>query len=183
MDAATWLNVLALTISICALTTSVWLAGHQVRAAQQANCLPAYLELLSEFRSPELHDQYAYVCSRLNQEHSPDGGLRALPVGPREIAYNVAYFFQTFASLYALGIIDEKTAIMMVRSRTIKVWEALRPYVERERQYPDVDPNMLSLLEAFARISAEYRGPAAIQVMSARHKRASLLRRLLPPRL
>jgi hypothetical protein len=56
---------------------------------------------------------------------------------------------------YTLGIIDEGTAIAMVRSRTTKVWEALRPYVERERRYPDVDPNMLSLLEAFARISAE----------------------------
>ncbi|MFF4693388.1 hypothetical protein [Streptomyces sp. NPDC001307] len=43
----------------------------------------------------------------------------------------------------------------MVRSRTTKVWEALRPYAERERRYPDVGPNMLPLLEAFARMSAE----------------------------
>ncbi|MFF9173914.1 hypothetical protein [Streptomyces sp. NPDC014793] len=181
MDAATWLNVLAITISVCALVASVWLGGHQVRAARQANCLPAFIELLSEFRSPELHDQYTYVCSRLNQEHSPDGGLRALPGETRENVYNVAYFFQTFASLYALGIIDEGTAITMVRRRTTKVWQALQPYVERERQYPDVDPNMLSLLEAFAKISAEYRGPSPTEVMGARHKRASLLRRLAPP--
>ncbi|MGY4965880.1 DUF4760 domain-containing protein [Streptomyces sp. 900105245] len=181
MDAATWLNVLAITISVCALVASVWLGGHQVRAARQANYLPAFIELLSEFRSPELHDQYVYVCSRLNQEHSPDGGLRALPAEPRKIVYNVAYFFQTFASLYALGIIDEGTAITMVRSRTTKVWQALHPYVQRERQYPDVDPNMLSLLEAFAKISAEYGGPSAAQVMNARHKRASPIRRLFLP--
>jgi hypothetical protein len=182
VDAATWLNVLAIAISVCALVASAWFGAHQIRAARQANCLPAFLELLSELRSPELHDQYAYVCGRLNQEHSPDGGLRALPPGPRECAYNIAYFFQTFASLYALGIIDEGTAIVMVRSRTTKVWEALRPYVERERRYPDVDPNMLSLLETFARISAEYRGPTAAEVIAARHQRALMSRRPIPRR-
>ncbi|MFI1440382.1 DUF4760 domain-containing protein [Streptomyces fructofermentans] len=173
MDPATWLNVLAVAISVTAVVASMWFGARQVRIAQHANHLPAFMELLAEFRDPRMHEQYAYVCSELGRRHSPDNGLRGLPPEARTAVYSIAYFFQTLAGMYAVGVIDETTAVIMVRGRAAKVWSAIEPYVERERQYPDVDPDLLSLLQAFARISATFHGPTAEQLLAARRRRAA----------
>ena len=180
VDAATVLNVLAIVISLCAVLASMWFGARQVQTAQRANFMPALLDLLAEFRSPQLHEQYRYVCSDLNQQHSPDGGLRGLPDETKATVYNVAYFFQTLAGMYALGIIDETTATIMARGRAAKVWSAIQPFVERERQFADVDANLLSLLEAYAHESARFQGPTAARLMRAR--RRAPLRRFDPQR-
>ncbi|MER5387254.1 hypothetical protein ABT040_44755 [Streptomyces sp. NPDC002688] len=181
MDAATWLNLLAILISVSAVVASMWFGARQVRTARHANHLPAFTELLAEFRKPQMHEQYVYVCSELRQQHSPDGGLRGLPPQAKTAVYNIAYFFQTLASLYAVGVIDETTAVLMVRGRPAKVWAAIEPFVERERQYPDVDPHLLSLLEAFARISSTFDGPTPGQLLEARHRRTRIRTRIRLP--
>ncbi|MFJ3673366.1 hypothetical protein ACIPSE_43625 [Streptomyces sp. NPDC090106] len=173
VSVSTVFNLLAITVSVAALVASLWFGARQVRTARHANHLPALMDLLSEFRSVRLHDQYQYVCTRLVQEHDPDAGLRGLPHEVREIVYNVAYFFQTLASLYAMGIIDESTATLMVRRRAATVWKALRPFVERERRFEDVDPNLLSLLEAYAEVSAGFDElPPAGDLIRERHRSA-----------
>ncbi|MER5950434.1 hypothetical protein ABT127_30790 [Streptomyces sp. NPDC001904] len=182
MSPSTLFNVLAVAVSLAALLATLWLGARQVQSARHANHLPALMDLLAEFRSARLHEQYAYVCSRLAVEHDPASGLRALPYEVRETVYNVAYFFQTFAALYAMGIIDEPTATMMVRRRSATVWAALRPFVERERSFPDVDPNLLSVLEAYAELSSDFEGPPAADLIRARHRAARhrRWRRLVP---
>ncbi|NNN38327.1 hypothetical protein HLK59_50205, partial [Streptomyces sp. S3(2020)] len=173
MSVSTLFNLLAVTVSVVALLATLWFGALQVRTARHANHLPALMDLLSEFRNVRLHDQYQYVCTRLGQEHDPNGGLRGLPHEVRETVYNVAYFFQTLASLYAAGIIDEPTATLMVRRRAATVWAALRPFVERERRFEDVEPNLLSLLEAYAEVSADFNDlPPAGDLIRARHQSA-----------
>ncbi|MFD5568935.1 MULTISPECIES: DUF4760 domain-containing protein [Streptomyces] len=161
-----------MTVSVAALLASLWFGARQVRAARHANYLPALMDLLAEFRTVRLHEQYQYVCTRLTQEHDPEVGLRGLPYEVRETVYNVAYFFQTLASLYAMGIIDESIATLMVRRRSATVWAALRPFVERERRFPDTDPNLLSLLEAYAEISADFDDRPAGDLIRAQYRSA-----------
>ncbi|MFE2302924.1 hypothetical protein ACFXAW_32570 [Streptomyces sp. NPDC059445] len=180
MDGATLLNLLAISISVIAVVASMWFGARQVQIARQANYIPALMDLLAEFRSAELHEQYAYVLRDLNREHAPDGGLRGLSPAAKTAVYSVAYFFQTLAGLYALGVIDETAAIVMARARITKVWEAIAPFVERERQFPDVDPNLLSLLQAYAGVSQRFNGPSNEELIWARwHERRSPLRHRL----
>ncbi|MFF3886298.1 hypothetical protein [Streptomyces sp. NPDC001914] len=180
MDGATFLNVLAISISVFAVLASMWFGARQVQIARQANYMPALMDLLAEFRSAELHDQYIYVLGDLNRDHTPDGGLRGLSPHAKSAVYSVAYFFQTLAGLYALGVIDETAASMMARARITKVWEAIAPFVERERQFPDVDPNLLSLLQAYAAVSQRFNAPSNEELVWARwHERHSRFRHRL----
>ncbi|MGD1225653.1 hypothetical protein AB9Q10_45375 [Streptomyces krungchingensis] len=180
MDGATLWNVLAIAISVSAVLASMWFGARQVQIARQANYIPALMDLLAEFRSAELHEQYAYVCRDLNREHAPDGGLRGLPPDAKAAVYNVAYFFQTLAGLYALGVIDETAAIVMARGRIAKVWQAIEPFVEQERRFPDVDQHLLALLQAYAAVSPQFTGPSSAELIQARwHSRHSTFRQRL----
>jgi hypothetical protein len=169
MDESTVLNILAVVISISAVITSTWFGLRQLRIARQTNHIPALIDLLSEFRTVELHEQYAYVCGRLGEENSPELGLSGLPPEAKKAVYSVAYFFQTFAGLCALGIIDEASAIVMVRGRAGRVWRAIEPFVLRERESPHVDAQLLTMLEAFAERIELYTDSTNVDLMWRPH--------------
>ncbi|MER6678877.1 DUF4760 domain-containing protein [Streptomyces sp. NPDC000983] len=172
MSSSTLLNVLAITVSVVALVASLFFGSRQVRAARHANYLPALMDLLAEFRTARLHDEYQYVCGRLAHEHDPAQGLRGLPSQTREVVFNVTYFFQTIAALYAMGIIDEAAATLMVRRRAATVWAAVQPFVERERLFEDVDPNLLSILQAYAETCPTFDERPAGDLIRERHREA-----------
>lgn len=49
-----------------------------------------------------------------------------------------------------LGILDEQAVTLMLRLRVMLVWEALAPYVHREREINPVGAHLLAGLEAWA---------------------------------
>ncbi|MEW2566602.1 hypothetical protein [Streptomyces sp. NPDC047070] len=150
MDGSLLLNLLALSISICAVAISVIFGMRQLAIARHANYIPALLDLLSEFRKVEFHEQYNFVCVRLQEECSPELGLSGLPLEVKETVYSVIYFFQTVAKLYTLGVLSDDVAMGMVRVRVTAMWRAVEPYVIKERESPLVDDDLLSVLGRFA---------------------------------
>ena len=56
------IDLIAIVLSIISLGVSSWLAARQILMSERANHLPAYLSLLSAFRSREFNDHYLYVC-------------------------------------------------------------------------------------------------------------------------
>ncbi|MFJ8056554.1 hypothetical protein [Streptomyces sp. NPDC096142] len=177
MDGTLLLNLLALFISICAVAISLLFGLRQLAIARHANYIPALLDLLGEFRRVEFHERYDYVCSRLREEHSPELGLSGLPPEAKKSVYSVAYFFQTLAGMYALGVIGEDVAMVMVRGRVKSVWRAVEPYVLKERESPFVDDHLLSVLERFAADAERFRGPSGADLLLARRGRAIRRRR------
>ncbi|MFF4782680.1 hypothetical protein ACFY3E_15460 [Streptomyces griseorubiginosus] len=168
MDGSLLLNLLALLISICAVAASLIFGTRQLAIARHANYIPALLDLLAEFRKVEFHEQYNFVCSRLREEYSPELGLSGLPSEVKQSVYSVAYFFQTLAGMYALGIIGEDVAMFMVRGRVNTVWRAIEPFVVKERESPVVDDHLLSILESFAADAEHFTGPPSADLLRAR---------------
>ncbi|MER5468294.1 hypothetical protein ABZX90_16835 [Streptomyces sp. NPDC002935] len=159
MDGSTYLNIAAISISIAALVAAVWFARQQVRIAREANHLPVLVELLGQFRSVELNDHYLYVCTKLHEEHPPElgQGISGLPLHAKEAVYDVAYFLQTFAGMTSMGITSEEQVVALLHTRVPQVWNAIAPYVEKERETGPVGPHLLALLEAFAARAEEHR--------------------------
>ena len=145
------INIVALVLSAVALGISTWLAVRQALQQKRATHLPAYLGMLSEFRSREFNDHYLYVCEKLSKDHDPKSGISGLPDHAREAIYDIAYYYQIFASLISTGIVDEEVTLALIHGRVIKVWDAISSFVIREREITDATGRyLLQILEAFA---------------------------------
>ncbi|WUI03911.1 hypothetical protein OHR68_19620 [Spirillospora sp. NBC_00431] len=143
-------NLIAIIISSLALGSSIYMAAQHARLMRRSNYLPAYLAYLSEFRSMEFNDRYRYVCESLRADHDPGLGLSGLPNDARRIVYDVAYFFQSFAVLTLLGLIDEEV-VSTTNYRVVQVWQAIGPFVKREREVNEsTGPYLLWTLEKYA---------------------------------
>ena len=146
-------NITAIALSVLALGTSTWLAVRQVLLSKRANHLPAYLHLLSEFRSREFNDHYLYVCEKLTEEHEAALGISGLPENAREAVYDIAYYYQELAILILTRIVDEDVVLAFFHWRIIekRAWEAIAPYVAREREISKASGSgVLGLLEEYA---------------------------------
>ncbi|MFD9436363.1 hypothetical protein [Streptomyces sp. NPDC060002] len=143
-------NVLPVVIAVVAVAVSTWLGMRQTRISRQANNIQAMIDLLAEFRSASFHDQHDYVCARLRQEHAPDGGVRGLPHDAKEAFCNVVYYYQSLANLTVFRIVDEEVFLPLLRYRIVSVWQAARPYVERERELRGRDGSYLTAFEELA---------------------------------
>ena len=128
MDTSITLSVAAVLVSVLALFASTFLTVGQLRLLRQTNHLPPIIELLSEFRSSKLHDNFAYVTTRLREEHDPELSIFELPEPARSTVIDTAYYYQTIASLVGFGVLDERI-IVVIRTRIIRVWESIEPYL------------------------------------------------------
>ncbi len=149
VDSAAVLGIVAVVVSVLALCVSALLGARQTRLMWDANHVPAVIELLSEFRSKQFHDDYQYIITRLRSEHDPELGISGLPESARAAVLNVAYYFQVFAFLIGFEIVDEAKVMSVVRLRVIQTWEALEPYVLVERKSNCFLP-VLTMLETLA---------------------------------
>ncbi|MFI6298541.1 hypothetical protein ACIBEJ_43600 [Nonomuraea sp. NPDC050790] len=85
----------------------------------------------------------------LPREHDPKLGISGLPPAAREAVYDVAYFYQNFIAFQAVGILDKRLLAMM-NMRTFLVWEAIKPFVEREREIThETGPHLLRILQVY----------------------------------
>ncbi|MGI8334779.1 DUF4760 domain-containing protein [Actinomadura scrupuli] len=163
-------NLIALVLSALALVSSSYLAMQQKSVQRRANFVPAYMQMLTELRSTGFHDHYQYVCTRLQAEHDPELGLSGLPEQARQAVYDVAYFFQGFAMLRLTRIIDDDTMVSM-HVRVVRAWDAIAPYVEREREINGTSGlYLLRILEEYAN-DARRLPPDSVNMLIERHRK------------
>ncbi|MBB5079508.1 hypothetical protein [Nonomuraea endophytica] len=146
------LNAVAIGLSVLALLSSVYFAFQQVTSMKRANYVPAYLALLDVFRSPTFHEHHRYVVQRLGAEHDPALGISGLPAEAQEAVYDVAFFLHNFVILERLGIIDDRY-LMTLNDRVVRTWQAIAPFVHRERELVPL-PHLLQILEDHAAVAA-----------------------------
>ncbi|MGI5405119.1 DUF4760 domain-containing protein [Streptomyces sp. CA-135486] len=157
MDSSVVFNVATTSIAVVAVVTSIVFNARQARTAQHANHISVMVDLLQEFRSAEFHEQHDYVCTRLGAEHDPEAGVRGLPGEAKTAFYSVVYYYQSFANLAVFGLLDETLMVTVLRTRIVSVWQAVRPFVERERELRGEGDGgtYMSIFEELARRAAE----------------------------
>jgi hypothetical protein len=156
MDSSVVFNVVTAVIAVVAVVTSIVFSARQTRIAQHSNHISVMIDLLAEFRSAEFHKQHDYVCERMGVEHAPEVGVRGLPDEAKAAFYSVVYYYQSFANLAVFGLLDQTLLVTVLRTRIVSVWQAVRPFVERERQLRGENGGMyLSIFEELARHAAE----------------------------
>jgi hypothetical protein len=157
MDSSVVFNVATTSIAVVAVVTSIVFSARQARIAKHANHISVMIDLLAEFRSAEFHEQHDYVTMRLGSEHDPAAGVRGLSGEAKAAFYSVVYYYQSFANLAVFGLLDETLLATVLRTRIVSVWQAVRPFVERERELRGESGggNYLSIFEELARLAAE----------------------------
>ncbi|MBL7258640.1 hypothetical protein JKJ07_30445 [Actinoplanes sp. LDG1-01] len=91
-----------------------------------------------------------YVEGRLAIEHDPSLGIADLPSPAKERVFNVAYYFQSLASMVIFDVVDADIVVYMMRHRVRRVWTAIEPFVLNEREHGHHKGPMFSLLEDLA---------------------------------
>jgi hypothetical protein len=143
-------DAVSLTISIVSLLAAAYIAVRQYVLAKNSNNLPTTFELLKQFREPGLHESFDFVINELSARDSSKG-LMNLADAERVKVFDVCYFIQQIAMMIILGLADEIKFSVLIRARTIAVWNSVKPFVESERLLNSaVGPDFFTLLEAFA---------------------------------
>ncbi|WP_198153645.1 hypothetical protein [Catenuloplanes japonicus] len=130
--------------------------------------------MLQEFRSLEFHRDYEFVCEEL-PKLSSERGISGLNDEAQRKVYAVGYFFQLYAILAQLGIIDRRFMGVLLRRRYVEVWNSLRPVVLRERQLRNLpDESILNWLEEFAAYAERLPADEIVRIRVKQHKRSSV---------
>jgi hypothetical protein len=151
MTATVTVSIIALSVSLASATASGVLATRQFRHSKRVVHFPAVADLLAEFRKAEFHDRYDYVVNRLAAEHSPDLGILGLPEPAKSAVLDIAFYFQTFASLRGFGILDETKHLGNLYMRIVEVWMAIQPFAMAERERSSgANRHTLAVLQNYA---------------------------------
>lgn len=150
MDSPTVINVVTVIVSIAALYLSTGVARNQFKAQRHGNHIDPLISLLTEFRSLEFHQNYAYIRDEL-PKFSSEGGISGLSEDVQQRIYSIGYFFQLYAILVYLDIIDVRFISALLHRRYVEMWAALRPFVHKERELKNLPPaSILNIFESFA---------------------------------
>jgi hypothetical protein len=146
------LSAIAIGVSGVSALISLFVGSRQIIQFRRVNHFPVVADMLGEFRKAEFHMSYDYVVNKLQDEHSLDLGIMNLPEPARSDVINIAFYFQTFASLRRFKILRESKNLGNLYLRTVEVWDAIAPYVMEERKNAKGQANehTLALLEQYA---------------------------------
>ena len=142
-------SVISLVISTISLAAAVFIGVKQYLTQRRANNVPAF-ELLKQIEEPAFLDSLDFITGEL-KDYDPDKGLIGMPAEAREKVLTVCYFFQYLAMLMYLDLIDERAFTAFFGARTVAAWDAVEPFVLKERVLnPVTGREFLRLLETFA---------------------------------
>jgi hypothetical protein len=170
-------NIVAIALSAAALATSTYTALQHQALQKAVNFAPAYMQILRQYQTLDFHDHYRYVTTKLRTDHDPQLGISGLPDEARRAVYDIAYFFQGYGVLRLLRILDDQV-LPTLQPRLIAVWEAIEPYVERERElHGFTGLYLLRVLEEFAK-DAQTLPPGSLHTTLTRRRFVKIQRGL-----
>lgn len=98
---------------------------------RKANALPGYLDFFREYRLCE--PDRRYVLLRL-RNHERQRGISGLPEKAHGHAVNVCHYLDHLGFLVANQIIELDAVDRLMGRSVLVCWQALAPYIERERK-------------------------------------------------
>lgn len=169
MEISVIINVGAVAVSLSAMIVSALLARRQFSVQRHGNHVDPLIELLKEFRSLEFHQNYEFIRSTLPRLSS-DHGISGLDEAVQKKIYDIGYFFQLYAILAYLDIIDERFIGALLHRRYVETWSSMKPFVHKERELQGLhDGAILNFFEDFAD-QLSRRPPEEMQRMLARRR-------------
>jgi hypothetical protein len=171
-------SFISLAIALAAVWVSTWQVRQSSRATERSNALPVISELFREFRSSQFRDAVTYLLTS-KPTTIGSSGFSSLPIEWRDRAYRVCYFFDYLGVLVTYNIITEDLVIGALGTRLVQVWQAIKPFIDMERQHrassypPGVPPGFLAYYEHLVQRTYELGGHEAAKRI---HKRRGLRR-------
>ncbi len=153
------LGAVSLAIALIAVVVAVWQVRAQAVATERANSLPVASAVFNEFRSQGFRNHLLKVWNDTPPD-VPEGGFEALPLGWRESAYEVAYFFEHLGILVAYELVSEDLIVDFSANAVVRSWRTLDPFIQKERgrrrqgcATAAISPNFVSHFEHLAVIA------------------------------
>jgi hypothetical protein len=172
----TLLNGITLSASLIAVITSIAFALRQSRLMRQANQMPAALDLIYKFYSPEFVREERAVWASLGSEAAPEQGFSGMSDELHDHVYRICAYYQMVAYLVGFGMLDKRLAILPHHYRVIKTWSIVEPYVKGERDLRGDQYSFFNCFEDFALMCT--REPSARSQFYIRNRKAGLRWRL-----
>ncbi|MBO4270882.1 DUF4760 domain-containing protein [Microbispora triticiradicis] len=147
-----WMDLLGaatLAVSLLALAVSVATALRQIRIMHHTNQLPVLVELFQEFRSSEFQLAERYVVQRLRDEQDPETGCMLLPEEAFLAVTKVVGFYSGCGAFMARKMADEGLVVPLLGYRASRAWDALEPFIRREREIRESSDRYASVFEDF----------------------------------
>lgn len=132
------LNALSIIFSVLALIMSAVVAQRQLGAARNSDFTAVLLELIKEYRSPEMVGARTKVLSELDPSNfDPSLGFRGLPDDMRLSAQRISHFFDQVGLLVSHDLAPKNALISFFGMGAIQLWQKLDKYVAAERALRD----------------------------------------------
>ena len=126
-------SILSLVISVIALAITAFVSLRQVALMRHANLLPAFVDLLQEFRSGDLYSHQDFILHEL-KDHSVEGGYSGLGSDERRSFLIMFDYLSSMACLVSFGIVTVYHIYAMYGYVFQDMWAQMRPFIEKERE-------------------------------------------------
>ena len=128
-------NIISIIFSALALIVSAVIAQRQLGASRNSDSTAVLLELLKEYRSPEMLADRTRVLSQLDPSQlDPSVGFRGLPDEMRVSVHRVSHFFDQVGLLISHGLAPADALITFFGGGATQIWHKLHPYLDSERK-------------------------------------------------
>jgi hypothetical protein len=126
-------NVIAVLISVSAVTASSLFALHQLRSMRRSDDTLVAIELLTrECRTTEFLTSEDFVLNELSKEPA-EGGIAALSPEARRHISRIGLYYSSLGFLSVFGGLQEKMVVSLMPWRVRRAWFAMEPYIMAER--------------------------------------------------
>lgn len=127
------LAVVAVMISMAALTISSVISSRQLRSMRNANHLPVAIELLTrDYGRPDFQRSERAMLEQL-ASIDPSAGISGLPEPLLSKSLQVINFYDSIGILVSFGCVDEELVLTTINYRIRRIWESLEPFIRAER--------------------------------------------------
>jgi hypothetical protein len=127
------LSIISLVLSLVAITITAYLSVRQVTLMRHANELPAFVDLLQEYRSGNYYAHQYFILNDL-QAFSPQKGYSGLPPRQRKHFLVMFDYMSSMACLVSFNIVSVNHVFAMYGYLFQDIWHQMRPFVEKERE-------------------------------------------------
>jgi hypothetical protein len=127
------LSVVSLVLAVVAIIATAYISVRQASLMHHANELPAFVDLLQEYRTGDFYVHQYFIINDL-KKYSPDKGYSGLAPGQRRHFLIMFDYMSSMACLVSFEIVTINHVFAMYGFLFQDLWSQMRPFVERERE-------------------------------------------------
>jgi len=131
MDFSNAISILSLVISLIALVISAFVSLRQIALMRHSNLLPAFVNLLQEFRSGNYYSQQDFILYELHN-YPVEKGYSGLDPDARTQFLLIFDYMASMAGLVSFGVINIYHVYAIYGYVFQDMWAQMQPFIEKE---------------------------------------------------